>query len=116
MWWPVYITIGNLDSKTWRSQNWSGTLLLGFISIVCEQLEDGDNKDKDLKAKIYYLALQTMLQYKCLSSTCSQLDANNILDIVLQGTYEDGIEICYANRFKLHCYLILSGLMMDYEE
>ena len=63
--WPVYITIGNLDSKTRRSQIRPGTLLLGSISIVYEHLEDRNNKDQDLKAKIYHLALKTMLQHKC---------------------------------------------------
>ena len=63
--WPVYITIGNLDSKTRRSQTRPGTLLLGSIPIVHERLEDGNNKDQDLKAKIYHLALTTMLQRKC---------------------------------------------------
>ena len=63
--WPVYITIDNLDSKTWRSQTHPGTLLLGSILIVHEHLENGNNKDQDLKVKIYHLALTTMLQYKC---------------------------------------------------
>ena len=63
--WPVYITIGNLDLKTWRSQIRPSTPLLGSIPIVHECLEDGNNKDQDLKAKIYRLALTTMLQRKC---------------------------------------------------
>ena len=63
--WPVYIIIGNLDSKTRRSQIRPGTLLLGSIPIVHEHSEDGNNKDQDLKAKIYHLALTTMLQRKC---------------------------------------------------
>ena len=62
--WLVYITIGNLDSKTWRSQTCLGTLLLGSIPIVHEHSEDGNNKDQDLKVKIYHLALTTMLQFK----------------------------------------------------
>ena len=36
--------------------------LLGSISIIHERLEDANNKDKDLKAKIYHMALKTMLQ------------------------------------------------------
>ena len=44
--WLVYITIGNLNSKTWRSQTRPGTLLLGSIFIVHEHLEDGNNKIK----------------------------------------------------------------------
>ena len=63
--WPVYITISNLDSKTRRSQIRPDTLLLGSIPIVHKRSEDGNNKDQDLKAKIYHLALTTMLQRKC---------------------------------------------------
>ncbi len=61
--WPVYITIGNLDAKTWRSQKWLGTLLFGSIFIIYERSKDANNKDKDLKAKIYHMALKTMLQH-----------------------------------------------------
>ncbi len=64
--WLVYFTIGNLDAKTRRSQTRPGTLLLGSISVVHKRSEDGDKKDKDLKAKIYHPALKTMLQRKCL--------------------------------------------------
>ncbi len=60
--WPVYITIGNLDTKTRRSQKRSGTLLLGSIPIIHEWSKDVNNKHKDLKAKIYHMALKTMLQ------------------------------------------------------
>ncbi len=60
--WPVYITIGNLDTKTRQSQKRPETLLLGSIPIVHEQSKDANNKDKDLKAKIYHMALKAMLQ------------------------------------------------------
>ncbi len=60
--WSVYITIENLDAKTWRSQKRPGTLLLGSIPIVYERSEDANNKDKNLQAKFYYMALKTMLQ------------------------------------------------------
>ncbi len=68
--WPVYITIGNLDAKTRRSQKRSGTLLLGSIPIIYERSEDANNQNKDLKAKIYHMTLKTMLQrtYPGLSS------------------------------------------------
>ena len=62
--WPVYVTIGNLDAKMRQSQNRLGTLLLGFIPIVHEQSKDLNNKDRDLKAKIYHLALKIMLERK----------------------------------------------------
>lgn len=38
-------------------------LLLGFIPIVYEQLEDENNKNKNFKVKIYYIASKTMLQH-----------------------------------------------------
>ena len=60
--WPIYITIRNLDAKTWRSQKWPETLFFGFILIIYEQFEDANNKDKDLKTKIYHMTLKTMLQ------------------------------------------------------
>lgn len=59
--WPVYIIIGNLDGKTRRSQKRPGILLLGSISIVQERSEDANNKDNDLKAKIYHMTFKTML-------------------------------------------------------
>jgi Plavaka transposase len=60
--WPVYVTIDNLDAKTCRSQNRPGTLLLSSIPIVHKRAEDSNNKDRDLKAKTYHLALRTMLE------------------------------------------------------
>ena len=59
--WPVYVTISNLDLKTQQSQTRPRTLLLGSIPIIYERLEDKNNKDQDLKVKIYYLPLTTML-------------------------------------------------------
>lgn len=59
---PIYITRDHLDIKLCRSQNWLRTLLLGLIYIVNQQIEDFNNKDRDLKIKIYHLALKTMLE------------------------------------------------------
>ena len=42
-------------------------LFLGSIPIIHEQLEDANNKNKDLKAKIYHIVLKTMLQHIYLS-------------------------------------------------
>ena len=61
--WPVYIIIGYLDAKTWRSQKRPEILLLGSISIIYKRSKDVNNKNKDLKAKIYHMALKTMLQH-----------------------------------------------------
>ena len=59
--WPVYITIGNLDSKIGRSQKRPGILLLDSIPIIHKRSKDLNKKDKDLKAKIYHMALKTIL-------------------------------------------------------
>ena len=59
--WPVYITIGNLNAKTRRSQKRLKTLLLGSILIIHKWSKDANIKDKDLKAKIYHMALKTIL-------------------------------------------------------
>ena len=60
--WPVYITITNLDATTRQSQKRPGMLFFGSIPIVHERSEDANNKNKDLKTKIYHMALKTILQ------------------------------------------------------
>ena len=59
--WPVYITIENLNKKTWQSYKWLRTMILDSISITYEQSKDASNQDNDLKAKIYQMILKTML-------------------------------------------------------
>lgn len=59
--WLVYITVGNLDANTRWSQKRPGTLFLRFIYIIHEELEDKNNKNKDLKIKIYHIVLKTRL-------------------------------------------------------
>lgn len=105
-----------MDWKCWQSEVYFSTLFLGSISIIHERLKDRDNKNQDLKAKIYYLALKTILQRKCSFSKCSQLDANNVLDIALEETYKEGIKIWCVNSFKQSCYLTLMGLIVDYKK
>ena len=45
----------------WNQQHLD-TLLLGSIPIIHEQAKDSNNKNKDLKARIYYLDLKIMLK------------------------------------------------------
>lgn len=61
--WPVYITIGNSDAKIRLSQKRPETLLLRSIPIIYKQSKDAKNKNQDLKANIYHIALTTMLQH-----------------------------------------------------
>ena len=44
---------------------WERNLLLSLMSIVHEQTQGSNDKDRNLKAKIYYLALRMILE--CIS-------------------------------------------------
>lgn len=57
----ISITINNLALKTWYNQTLLGILFLGLISIIKKHLKDRNNKNKNLKPKIYHLILKTML-------------------------------------------------------
>lgn len=60
--WPIYITIKSLNAKILIPQKRPKKLLFGSIFIIHKQSEDANNKNKDLKAKIYYMTLKTILQ------------------------------------------------------
>lgn len=60
--WPVYITIKILDAIIQQFRKCPRMLLVGSIPIIHKGLEDANNKDKDRKAKIYHIALKTILQ------------------------------------------------------
>ncbi len=54
------------------------------ISFVHERLEDANNKDKDLKTKIYHITLKTILQriyLPCLLLTLRKGDINDVSTI-----------------------------------
>ena len=113
--WPVYITIKNLDANTRQSHKRLGILLLGSIPIVHKRSEDTNNKDKDLKAKIYHMALKTMLQriYPNLSSIDFKKKET---PMILQHCLNINIELVCADSYKRRYYPILVGFMVDYEE
>lgn len=48
----------NLAVKTWLK-----ILLLSSIYVILNQSNDANNKDKNLKVKIYYMALKTLLKH-----------------------------------------------------
>ena len=99
-----------------QSQKRPGILHLGSISIIYERLEDANNKDKDLKAKIYYPALKIILQriYPSLSFVELRKEDNNNVATLLE--HKDGIKLVCADGYKRRCYPILAGLMVDYKE
>ena len=99
--WPVYIIIGNLDAKLWRSLNRPEILFLGFILIVYEQSEAANNKDKDLKARIYQMALKTMLQYTYPSLFSIDIKKNgDTNDVIALLRYKDGIQLVFVDGYK----------------
>lgn len=50
---PLYVIIDKLDIKMCQSQNWLDTLLSDSKPIVYKQKKNSNNKNKDLRAKIY---------------------------------------------------------------
>lgn len=59
--WLVYITINNLNLKPRQNQTRLSILFCGSIPIIFKHLKDKNNKNPDLKVKIYYLTLTTIL-------------------------------------------------------
>ena len=112
---PVYITIENLNAKTRQSQKGPGILLLVSISIIHERLEDTNNKDKNLKAKIYHMALKTMLQCTYSNISFVELKKGNNNDFAALFEYKNGIKQVYADGYKRRCYLILTSFIIDYK-
>ena len=114
--WPVYITIQNLDAKTRRSQKQLGTLLLDSILIVHKHSENANNKDKDLKTKIYHMVLKTMLQHTYPSFHYVELGIGDTNDIAALLEHKDGIKLVCVDGYKRRCYPVVASLMMDYED
>lgn len=106
-----------MDAKTQQFQKWPKTLLLDSIFIVHKWLEDANNKNKDLKAKIYHIALKTILQYTSPSFSSIDFKKKDADDVIALFKYtKDGIELVCTNDYKRRCYSVLAGLMVDYEE
>ena len=59
--WPIYISIGNLDRQTRRSQTRPGMLVLGLLPIMKSSARDEDSR---MDAKVYHQALAVIFQSK----------------------------------------------------
>ena len=88
----------------------------GLFPIVCERSKDANNKDKDLKAKIYYIAVKTILQRIYPSLTSIKLRKGDINNVLALLEHKDGIELVCADSYKRRCYLVLTGVMENYKE
>ena len=55
--WPIYVTIGNLDQATRRKQTVPGSVLLGFLPVTSETVDDS-------KARVYHAAMELILKRK----------------------------------------------------
>ena len=91
-------------------------LLLDFILINYKQLENVNKNYKDLKAKIDYRALKTMLQHICPSFFLLTLKIENINDVAILLEYKNSIKLVYANSYKKSYYPILANFIVDYKE
>lgn len=114
--WPIYITIKNLDTKIQQSQKRPKILLLSTIFIIYKQLKDVNNKDKDLKLKIYHTTLKTISQHtypSFLSIELKKRDTNNIAALLEN---KESIKLVCAYGYKRPCYLVLVNVMVYYKE
>lgn len=112
--WLVYITIGNLDAKTRRSQTWPSNLLLSSIPIVYKRAKDMKNKDKNLKVKVYHLALKTMFEYIIL--VFSLFIFILLTNLAFIEYYNKGIEMLCVGDFKWCYYPVIARVIINYEE
>ena len=55
--WPIYLTIGNLDSRTRRSQNRPSLILVGFMPIVKNK-----KVSRTTRAEVYHAVLGRILK------------------------------------------------------
>lgn len=83
-------------------------------------MEDANNKNKNLKAKIYYiLALKTILFYNVfiLAFFLLILRKKDIDDVITLIKYiKDNIKLVYVDSYKQYCYFILASFIIDYKK
>lgn len=75
-------------------------MLLGSIFIVHKRLEDVNNKNKDLKTKIYHIVLKTMLQYSHPSLFFVKLRKSDTNNITVLLKYKNSIELVCVDSYK----------------
>jgi hypothetical protein len=117
--WPIYMTIGNLDSHTRRQQKRPALILIGFMPIMegCERL---------VKAEVYHRILRMIFKRKIISHTFNSLYCTAAMallmylllskSIAIEQQSRDGLKIkCADGRYR-HCFPIITGIIADYEE
>ncbi len=53
--WLIYVTIGNLDRATHRKQTVPRSVLLGFLPVTSETVDDS-------KARVYHASMELILK------------------------------------------------------
>ena len=91
-------------------------LLLGSIPIVYGWFKDENNKEKDLKTKIYPMALKTMLRRTYPNLFSVQLKKGDTNDVAALLEHKDSNELMCADSYKRCCYAVLAGFMVDYKK
>lgn len=76
---------------------------MGSIPNVHKLLENINNKVKDLKAKIYYIALKIMLQRTYLNFSFAELKKEETNNIAVLFEHKDSIKLVCADGYK-RCY------------
>lgn len=104
---PIYITIGYLDAKSRQRQTCSSNLLFASIPIVHKCAKDSNKIDKDLKAKVYHLALKPMFKRMISIFWC-----NRIIILIVSALFKycnQGTEILYKTALNNIAILFLQG-------
>lgn len=85
--------------------------------ITYKQADNLNNKHRNLKAKIYYLVLRTILKRMYPTHYLKyQYKVTQVIKIALKEYYDDSIEMICANGLKRRCYPVLIGVMIDYKK
>ena len=110
------LQLGTWMQKHGDLKNGQERCFWALFLLFHKRSEDANNKDKDLNAKIYHMALKTMLQRTYPSLPFVELrkrDTNNVAALL---EHKDGIELVCADSYKRRCYPVLAGFMVDYKK
>jgi hypothetical protein len=107
--WPLYISIGNIDRATRQKQTVPSSVILGQLSITKEL----NNKD-DIKSHIYHLAIERILTYKY-TPLLRKIDINTI-HLAIEKLGKKGFNVTCADGYVRLCYPIIAGMTVDYKE
>jgi hypothetical protein len=107
--WPLYISIGNIDRATRQKQTVPSSVMLGQLPITKEL----DNKD-DVKSHVYHLAIERILAREYIP-LLRKIDVNTI-HLAIEKLGKEGFNVTCADGYVRLCYPIITRMTVNYEE